>query len=904
MTEKKKSSKNSDDSPLDYIKINRKHYIEELTQKEYITVTSNLLKSFSMIEDNIGAEINNFFNCLLPESKETDQLKLNMLIASKTKTDNIYLENCLNEILNRPELNHVILTKELSEQLSTIIKEGYKKIKKKYVKSYDQIIEIAKKFLEENGDKDIIKRYKKEKTRHLKTISENDLMIFNNSLKKLQRINNEANVKEIKSSKFIPTTKNKNMKNKFDKNENEIFYEFRRYKEDSSFTLPVELLILIRKFNFVKKLKLILNTEMNSEENDIMFNTNNNTTSNTTNNSIDIVLEKSDVQNNIFIFLNLEWLFPNVVEIDVDLSCDSLNDYLINNIYSLNLKNFNKIFHKDIKLNILPTNTNNKRNYDPVQKFSFILANTLLFEEDHSSDKFSSSMLSNNINQGGNIGQMNINANSQTNSNINTSLYVQEGINQKSLDLFFKKYSSFLEMIIIYGYFIQKKMSNLIKAKFTLPMNLCDEISKLIRTQNVIIDNFHFFSFINNQNILHTTIDFNSLDNQTFEKVLNFLNKNQMMNNCNISFFGPEESFKSEMLLKTLQNCDDKYKILKNKKNIYTFNADIEKDIYPNEDIDNYILRKLSKYFEKNLSDFFYLLTIKTCISDLSLFFDMPNILIKNGIYNNILLKFFMNLIIFINNSLNNIKTLLIISENFIFDGRKYPILTDFFDSLQFNDINKDFKLLNLCFQVKIFHISNIHRLLSYNLVYLSIGAFDLISFNSFINFFCSKNFREKSNLAKLKITLNNTVIEIKEVYDSIVKLFNEFPKKMDEISLYTSLIISYKQIKEILNMINYNQLINVFMMFNLKSINKDKKLEEFLESDLNNAENDTCITLENMIDLIRIKKDENISNKIINLMINLKKKNPRFINYNIYTNIEKFLCQNERKNVIIQFKS
>ena len=94
---------------------------------------------------------------------------------------------------------------------------------------------------------------------------------------------------------------------------------------------------------------------MNTEENDIMFNINNNTTSNTTSNSIDIVLEKSDVQNNIFIFLNLEWLFPNVVEIDVDLSCDSLNDYLINNIYSLNLKNFNKIFHKDIKLNILPS---------------------------------------------------------------------------------------------------------------------------------------------------------------------------------------------------------------------------------------------------------------------------------------------------------------------------------------------------------------------------------------------------------------------------------------------------------------------------------------------------------------------------------------------------------------------
>ena len=70
MTEKKKSSKNSDDSPLDYIKINRKNYIEELTQKEYITVTSNLLKSFSMIEDNIGAEINNIVVTTTPDGKQ------------------------------------------------------------------------------------------------------------------------------------------------------------------------------------------------------------------------------------------------------------------------------------------------------------------------------------------------------------------------------------------------------------------------------------------------------------------------------------------------------------------------------------------------------------------------------------------------------------------------------------------------------------------------------------------------------------------------------------------------------------------------------------------------------------------------------------------------------------------
>jgi hypothetical protein len=650
----------------------------------------------------------------------------------------------------------------------------------------------------------------------------------------------------------------------------------------------------------VKKLKLVLNTETNSEENEcsFTFNNNSNTANNTSNFSNDSVLEKNDVQNNILIFLNLEWLFPNVVEIEVDLTCDTLTEYLINNVYAHNLRVFSEIFKKDIKLSILPINSNIKRNYEATPKFFFSNINNNIKEEEYSSDKFSTTMFSNSINMS------QTNNGNQIPNNINTSFLSQEGKTHKTLDIFFKKYSSVLEMIIIYGYFIQKKMSNSIRAKFILPLDLGDEISNFLKKQNVIIENFHFFSFIKNQNILYTTIDFNSLDSQTFEKVLGFLNKNQQLNNCTINFFPPEEYFKTEILLKTLQNCDYDYKIRKN--NIYgnySFNANILVDILPNEDLDKYILRKLSKYFETNLSNFFDLLTIKTCITELSLFFDIPTILIRNGIYNNILLKFFMNLLIFINNSLNNIKTLLIIAENFIFDSRKYPILYDYLENLKFNDTNQEFKLLNLCFLVKMFNINNIHKILSYNLVYLSIGAFDYITFKSFVAFFTSENFRKKSDLLKVKITLNNTVFETNKVYDDIVKLFTKFPKKVDEISLYSSLFITYEQIKDLLLMTNYNQLVNIIMQFNIKSIYNNKNLEELLESDLINTESDSGITMENLFDLYRIKRNKNITNKLINLMINLKKINPGIINYNLYSNIEKFLCDIDKKNFIIKFK-
>ena len=920
MNEKKKSSKKSDDTPLDYIKINQKNIIEELTQNDYISITSNLLRTFSIIEDSIGSEINKFFNILLPESKESDQLKLNLAISSKSKVENSIVENYLNEIMNRPELNYVTLKKELNEQISTIIKEAYKKIKLKQIKKYEQIAEEGKKFMEKKNYKDILKKYRKEKSKGLKTLGENDILLYRND-NPFNKSQVDFTVKESKSNKTISKIKNQSFRGKIpniEKNEN-YYYVFKKSDEDNNHNLPIEMLLLIRKFYFVKKLKLVLKTDNNNNDeennsNNNIFNLLSNNFINNSGNSNDSFLDKTDVQNTILVFLNLEWLFPNVVEIDVDLTCPELTDYLVDNIYSTYLKIFSKIFKKDIKLNILPNSSkNSNRNYDTLQKFLYSNVSTTyshIYDEDHSSDKFSSSILSNNLNISASLGQINNINNNNNNSinqsmnNINTSFQSLETLNQKKLDLFFKKFSSCLEMIIIYGYFIQKKLSKVIKSKFILPQNLCDEIVKLLKKQKVIIENYHFFSFINNQNILHTTIDFNGLDNHTFEKVLNFLNKNQLINNCNISFFPPEECFKSELLLKTLQNSDENYKIKINKHGIFDFSSNIIKDIYPSEDINTYILRKLSKYFEKNLTDFFNLLTIKTCISDLSLYFELPQILIKNGIYNNILIKFFMNIFIFINNTLNNIKTLLLSADNMIIDGRHHPILSEFFDELNFNDFNQEFKLLNLCFNARIYHIKNIYKLLSKDLIYLSIGAFDYVTFNSFIEFFCSKNFRQKSNLINLKISLNNSAIDVNEVYDNIIKLFTQFPNQMVEITLSTELIITYDQIEKIFLKINYNKLIKVLMTFNIRSITKDKKLEDLLEGDLIDVDKDNCITIDDFMDSRTIRKDKNISDNIINLMINLKKINPGFLNYNIYSNIERFLCQNDKKSVIIQFKS
>ena len=886
---------------LEYIQIDHKNKVEELSSEDHIILVSNLLKSLNKNEDNIGGDINKVFQNIIQETKETDPLKLLQSLSSKTKIDNEHLENCLNEIMNKPENDSVMLTKELGEQISTILKEIFKKIKKfSKIKNFSQLNDEAQKYIGDFNKDDILKKYKIQKPiKMFQNANSTDInFTFNNSEKNLRSINinnyestSSSSIAKIRKKQSVLSGKKQN-----DGPGNEIFYKFKKYKDDSKQSLPVEMYILMRKFNIVKKLKLTINNNSSQENNSNNDDGFENNTNNNSSQSLEMILDQNDIQNNIFIFLNIDWLFSSLAELEIDFSSDSLTESIIN-LYQYYLRKFSKIVHKDLKITTYSVNSYNKRYYDPMQKSLFSQSNIHINDEDHSSDVFSSSMTSNTLNYSLSFGQNNNNL-----SNTSSNFIIIEEKGKNIIDNFLKKYKVLLEMIIIYGYFI-RKMSQIIRTKFILPLNLGDEISEMLNRQKITMDDFHFLSFLKNKNTINTTFDFNSLDNQTFEKLIIFLYQNQLINTCNLSFFPPEEYFRTELLFKILQKNHNNFRLIKDKnKNSFKINKNITLDLRVDEDLDTYILRKLSKHFEKNLKDLFYLLTIKTCISELSLIFDIPTILIKNGLYNNILMKFFLDIFIFLDNSLNNIKTLSINAENFIFDNRKNPILSDFFEKLTFY-LNKDNKLTSLTFQVRFYNIENIYRLIPYNLTYLSLGSFDYETFNSLVNYFTSGEFSKRSKLNKLKINLNNSVFQINNVYESIIKLYTEYPKELTEISIYSCLNISYDELINLLMKTNYNTLSNIFMQFNAKSILKDKILEDKLECDVTNVDRDTCIKFDSLVELYKVNRNKKNTNKIINLMMNLYKKNKNILKYNIYTNIEKYLCTNERKNVIIHFK-
>ena len=864
---------------LQYIQIDHKNKIEELSAESQITESMNLLNSLTLAEENIiGGEINKFFYTILPENKEGETLKVLTSIANRAKINKDQYESSLSKIMNKKESNKVILSKELSEDLSIILKGIFKKIKKKSkFKNFEDLIEKTKNFLPNNSQDDILKKYKINK--NPKKISA--CMTFNEEAgKDYQNILSINNFDSTKSSDAL-RLKQQNSAGET----NQLLYKYREFKEDKNLPIPVEMIILMRKFNMVKKLKLTINKDYNPNNDEEIEN------------SEEIFMDQDDIQNNIIILLNLPWLFQSLVDLEVDLSNDNLIDSEIN-VYRYSLECFAKLIHKDIKITTYQNKQLNKRNYDFAQK-SIFSQYFLDEEEDILADKNSVSMMMNNtLNYSV---YPNLNKTFAVNTNISNSS--NSDVMHNNLKEFIKKYLYLLEMIIIYGYFI-RNMSTIIKTKFIMPLNLGDEIYSMLKRQKIFINDFHFLSFLTNTNIIYITIDFNSLDNQTFEKLLSFLNQNQNISVCNISFFPSEEYFKTELLYKILQNCDENFKLKKNKKNKLSFNPNIVLDLKGNEDIDNYILRKLFEYFEKNLKKFFYFLTIKTCITELSLIFDIPTILNKNGYYNNILMKFFLDLFILIDSSLSNIKTLSLNSENFIFDSRKYPILNDFCDKLS-SYLKKDHKLTNLTFQVKFYNIRKIYRFIPYNLTNLSIGSLDYETFICLVDYLTSSDYSLRTKLNKLKINLNNSVIDINKdkIYETIIRLFVEFPKDLSEISLYSYLIISYEQLYNLLIKTNYSTLMNIFVQFSMKSFLKDKELENNLEYDMNQNDKIINIKTENFIDLYAINRKKAITSNLINLMMHLGEKNKDFMQYNIYTNIEKFLCDKEKKKVIIQFK-
>ena len=612
---------------LNYLKINGQNKLEEIDNDAYIQQCIIFSSTLAQENENIiGVEINKFFNLILAENKEGEPLKVNIAISNRNaKEKNINKQ--INEILNNKFTEELVLNDELSENLAIILTTIYQKIHNKYkFSSFNELVEQINNY--NLFERDILKEY----------------LITDEENRKKERLNNSPVKPDYVINRFITNSPNKirktqpnlttsklQIKSPNRKKEKErIMYEFKPTKSDNDLPFPIEMLILKRKFHTIKKLKLIVSNSRSKKEKNIFdsdsFSDKDNSFFNLSfsSNLSEKNLKPKDVQNNIYVLLNLNWLFPHLIEIEIDLSNDNIVKDQIS-VYNSGLKYFSKLLRRNLKNTDYSQNKIKKINYDPLHGSIFDNYFQLEEEEEEISNNSSESLSLkvNTVNEEENMFGSNL-ENNYSNKKIYN--YLEE--NQlNNFDSLINKYQYTFQMIILYAFFISK-IPQLLFCNFTIPFNFENEILRMLQLHQIYLSDFNLLSFLSEAKMIRITIDFNCLDNKAFQEVLSLLFKNNDLRVCQLNFFPSENYFIPELLLKLLQDCNSNYKISSiNKYDKIKFGT-----IEPHEDVDIFLFKKLSEYFENNINRLFQTLYLKSTVTDLS-FLTFSQLFFKDAIF-------------------------------------------------------------------------------------------------------------------------------------------------------------------------------------------------------------------------------------------------------------------------------
>ena len=467
--------------------------------------------------------------------------------------------------------------------------------------------------------------------------------------------------------------------------------------------------------------------------------------------------------------------------------------------------------------------------------------------------------------------------------NIFSELNNFEVINEnKTYQEIIKKYIPIIQNIILTFITLTRYRNDL--HNLSLKINDCFYNEILFAITNTykfkIKNNFHILdNFLNFNKLTDLSIEFNSLDFFTFEKVIKLIYLNEDLINLKISLFSSEIIYQSSGLYKMYQE-------IKYNNNTTDFLSKCEK-LFSNrfENPFENIVNDFLLYFEENINLLFFLIKDKK-LKNLKLKLIMPKILNSNDFYKTILQKFIINLLL-LNNDQNSImESLKIYSPHISFDSKEFININDIFEFMDFEQNNK---ILNeLIFQAKFYKINFIHKIISTNLTNLIIGDCDEFTFEKLTNFLSNENFYLKSKLKNLSIGLLQIITDVNDVFNSFFNLFNTHFFELESINIYTNIKFERSSYKKLLEILDNHWVKSIIFTFNCSSdlvaenLNNNFNLGYFI------YKNDKEKNLYNIIRKIIYKKLNEINNRKIN-------------NEYILMNIEKFLFK--KKNLVLKNK-
>ena len=748
-------------------------------------------------ENTCGNVFNIFFNKIIPIKSNQDLYAKNIGLLDRYLSNNKIqdITPSMNFLLNNNFHNEMCLDKKTVENIGKILFFGFNKIKKKH-RTY-QITTQA----------DLLSKIEQIKFEDIDLLQEYTVENYNEK-------DNNSNKYEYRTKKHISSSGKECCK--------------------ESNILPNEIILLINKFQYIKSLSLKID-ELYS---DVVSKDN-----------LDIIFY-------LIILNNVNWIVPNILEVNFDLTCSRISNSLID---ILNLKLNQELQNIDLKL------INKKTIYDYNQVQCSTLYNyEMMTKQRKTNIKIRKINLNNKtiLKRFNTLKKERIEKNlpksqkkkikkaktQNVDDEIEESLEFGIGspdilggcenfdeeenkINKEIIDelynKFIDKHTKEFDMIIITASFIMI-WDKLCVLNIKCPDIFSTEIRESFAHKKIYASNdMNFLNLFTEIKMLNNlNIEFNCLDYRNFSKILGMVSYNINLSVLRLIFFSNNIFYSAGGIYKLLNDLNESSinqinKILNKKGNI----EDLENYSYEEILINYYLL----EHFQKNLEILFSLLSHhRKTLSEFVIVLNTPFILVNNDSYNISILKFIINILIFLAFDKHNIKVIKILSPQLKLDSRKYPLISNVFNNITEKQIEKNLKQINtLYLQFTLIKIPNIVNLITENLSTINIGNFDLPTFKSFVDKYISENFRTKSKLFNLKITLQNSLVNYdKDLKENIINLMKYNPKLLHDLDLITNIKMNYDDLKEIIFIIKNNYINKYFFIFNESSeeaINKIK---------------------------------------------------------------------------------
>ena len=496
----------------------------------------------------------------------------------------------------------------------------------------------------------------------------------------------------------------------------------------------------------------------------------------------------------LLILLNIEWLFPCVLDLNLDFSCYKLNQEVMNaykkkfDEFYGNFLNSDELTDSEIIDKILEQIEQEKKNNNKKEQIIEKNKNNIKSEKEaqklkEKKDREFDEMLS--------------------------KLYPNV----------IKNNSNIFEVLLLIIYSV-KKLPYINSLKINIPDGYNIEINDYLRTKGVQnIYNIQFIDFLATiNNLIELDVKFNSMEATTFEKILYMIKNNPNLKKLKLNFFPNEkEYFNNYQLLKIEENNFLREML---KKNFVNKNAVLNGLLIYDDIKDEYNLKeKVYNNLQKSFENFFVLLTMmeeKSNLESLSLEINRPFDSINKSLFW-IFLKLFFNLLLDFNRELLNLKEFIFKMPYLNLDNSYYSFIETFFNGINLNFKNK--LMTNLHLECQMTNIPNLSNLISYNLTTLTLGHLDLISFKSLVTFFHSKEFVENSKLKKLSIILSKSIVVFRECKDEINNLIvGKNPENLSQLSLSCHFNIDHDDLIEILKKANGNYVEQYTFIMNMAS--------------------------------------------------------------------------------------